>query len=136
MKMCEDHWTMLREEITKQGMGEWMAPNGEIALEQLANQLTTGEDTPVNHDPLMSCHMMIMQRSVEMAGLIVLTEQFGCPICRFNEHRTEDGRCTCDNPECPCKKPGSVPNHEEWLVGENSCVAAERAFMVEKGWLK
>lgn len=126
---------MLREEVKAQGMGEWIAPDGETAMQQMVDQLERGEDTPVNYDPLMSCHHMLMSRAMETAGLAVMAEDFGCPICRFNERRNPDGSCPCHDPACPGKEPGSVPDFEGWIVGEDSCVAAAKDYMVTQGWM-
>ena len=84
----------------------------------------------------MACNFMVMNRTLEEVGLGAMTEEFGCPICRFNTLRTEDGRCVCTNDECQGKEPGSVPNFEEWIVGPNSCVASAKGYMVEQGWIE
>lgn len=134
--MCQTHWDMLRQEITDQGLAGWVAPDGATALAQLVDGIRRGEDTPGNYDPLMACHNMILERSLEMAGLAAMTGAFGCPICFFNRHRTPDGRCTCGRPGCKANEPGSIPDFEGWLTGPASCVTAAKAHMVAQGWIE
>lgn len=135
MKMCQKHWDMLRVEVVEQGMGEWIAQDGETAAAQLADALSRHEVTKVNYDPLMDCHMMVMNRAVGIAGVVVMTEEFGCPICFFNGRRNPDGSCPCTNPGCPGKAPGSVPDFETWIKGPDSCVLGAKEFMAKQGWL-
>lgn len=135
MKFCQNHRDMLRQEIADQGLAGWVAPDGETAIAQLVDNIQRGEDTPVNYDPLMACHNMILERSLRMAGLMVMTEDFGCPVCFFNTHRTPDGRCDCGQPECKAQEPGSIPDFEGWLVGPGSCVTAAKDHMARQGWL-
>lgn len=44
MQICQDHWDMLRQEVADQGLADWIAPDGETAVEQLVNNLERGED--------------------------------------------------------------------------------------------
>lgn len=136
MRICQSHWTQLRDEITAQGLGDWVAPTGETAAAQLADQVRRGKITKVNYDPLMACHNMIAQRAVECLGVLVLLPSFECPICYLNaEARASDGTCKCGRPECPYTEPGSLPDFETWIVGPDSCVTAARQYMTRKGWL-
>lgn len=138
MRMCQSHWDMLREEVTAQGMGNLVSGNGEIVAMKMAAELqsTPGEDEQVeDFDPLMRAWFMIMSRTLEMVGLAAMAEEFGCPICALNSYRNEDGSCPCDDPECGGKEPGSIPDHETWLVGDDSCVASLREYAVGKGWI-
>lgn len=136
MKMCQKHWDMMRQEVVDQGLGDWVAKDGETMAMQLTDQIKKGgEHTAVNYDPLMAAHQMILSRCMDMIGLGVLNPDFGCPICRFNEMRTEDGRCGCGRPDCEVTEPGSIPDHETWLVGEHSAVLAAKQYMTEQGWL-
>jgi len=136
MRCCQRHWDMLRQEVIDQGLGAWIASDGEVAVEQLADQLARGEDTKVNYDPLMSCWFMIMTRTLGIAGLAGMHPEFGCPVCRLNEKRTPEGACACGRPECPKGSPGSVPDFETWLVGPESCVTAAHEYMRTRGWIE
>lgn len=136
MRMCQTHWDMLRNEVTAQGMGDMVSANGDIAAMRMVAQITgAAEESRTDFDPLMRCFTMIMTRTLEIAGLAAFMADFGCPICTLNKHRMADGACACPNPECGGKTPGSIPDHETWLVGPTSCVASVRAYAVEKGWL-
>lgn len=136
MRMCQSHWDMLREEVHAQGMGEMISANGEVATMRMTAELQLDdEERKDDFDPLLRCWFMIMSRTLEMAGLAAMTEEFGCPICTMNEMRTEDGACPCTDPECGGKEPGSIPNFETWLTGEASCVASVKEMCVERGWL-
>lgn len=138
MKMCQPHWDMMRNEIRELGIYDWVAQSGQVAMEQLGDQVRRGENTPVNYDPLMASHNMIMTRALEGLGLIVMAENFGCPICFLNERRTPEGYCSCGHPECPNRPDGGrppIPDFETWLKGPNGAPAAAKAYMVEKGWV-
>lgn len=134
MRMCQEHWDVLREEVNKQGMGEWVVSDGQTLIDQIVHQAQHGEQ-PVNYDPLMSCWMMIVARTTDMVGLAALDPEFGCPICFFNSKRNPDGSCPCGQPECGAKEPGTIPPFEEWIAGPKSCVVAAREHMEEQGWL-
>jgi hypothetical protein len=138
MKMCQPHWDAMRQEIHDLGIGDWIAPNGEIAAEQLGDQVRRGENTKINYDPLMSSHNMILNRSLEGLGLIVMTPGFGCTICFLNARRTSEGYCSCGHPECP-NSPESgrppIPDFETWIKGPESAPAAAKAYMVQQGWV-
>jgi hypothetical protein len=132
MRFCQNHWNMLRENVDKQGLTNWVAPDGETALMQIADEIAKGKITQTNYDPLMSCHNMIIARTVEMVGLSAMSEEFGCPICFFNTKRTEDGRCACVDPACGGSEPGSIPPFEIWL---EQTPAACKEYMEAQGWL-
>lgn len=132
---CQPHWDQLRAEIERLGLSDWIAPSGEVAAEQMASQITTGESTPVNYDPLMASWTMIETRSMERVGLQVMAPDFGCPICFFNDHRTDDGRCKCPREDCEAKEPGSIPPFETWIEGEDGAPAAAKAYMIGQGWV-
>ena len=135
MQFCQNHWDMLREEVISSGMGNLISGNGEVAVVKMVGEIKDGEDTKENFDPLMRCHWMIVNRSLDYAGPQVFTEQFGCPICFFNNIRNPDGSCPCTNLNCPAKEPGSVPDFETWIKGPDSCVASVKEYVTEKGWL-
>lgn len=135
MKFCQNHWDMLRTEVAEQGLTDWIAPDGATAIAQLIDQTKQGTSTPVNYDPLMDAHNMIMTRAIEGLGLMVMGPDFGCPICFLNERRSEDGACTCGHPECPNKQPGSLPDFEAWLRGPDGAVTAAKGHMVSQGWV-
>lgn len=132
MKMCQPHWDTLRQNVIDEGLGDWIAPSAEVAMDQLTDEVSRGAHTKTNYDPLMNCHNMIMSRTLEMVGLYSLSEEFGCPICFFNTKRTEDGRCNCGLPDCVAQVPGCLPPFETWL---EETPKACKVYMQEKGWI-
>jgi hypothetical protein len=77
MKICEYHWTALRQSIETTGMSHLVAQGGSEAAARLQTELKGGE---APYDPLMSCHWMITNRAVELGGPYLLTGDY-CPIC-------------------------------------------------------
>lgn len=137
MKMCQSHWDMMRAEIANLGLTDWVATNGATAVEQLADQVKQGP-TPVNYDPLMDAHNMIMMRAMEGLGLMVMSPEFGCPICFLNERRSPEGWCTCGHPMCPNREGGGgqpIADFETWIKGPTGAPAAAKAHMVAQGWV-
>lgn len=132
MKFCQEHWDILRENLRKEGIYDWVATSGEMAVDMLKDEIARGEHTQVNYDPLMACHTMMMDRTLEMVGLYCMTKDFGCPICFFNSYRNEDGSCKCVDPECTAKEPGAIPPFETWLE-QTPKVCKE--YMQEQGWI-
>ena len=51
MQFCTPHWEILKAEIHKLSLAEWVAPSAETAAMQVANQVELGEATPINYDP-------------------------------------------------------------------------------------
>lgn len=79
MKMCQPHWDKLRELVEANGMSHLVAKNGEEAVASF----NSGEEV---WDPLMRINMAIMERAIHRWGPIVLTEEFGCPVCYAMAH--------------------------------------------------
>lgn len=140
MDFCQRHWDMLRQEVIDQGMGSLIGANSEIAALKLTGELVDGlagkQESKDTFDPLMRAYFMIFSRTLDMVGLDALREDFGCPICFFNKYRNPDGSCPCTNPNCGGKASDSIPDHETWLVGPESCVTAVREMCVERGWIE
>ena len=136
MQFCQPHWDMMRAEIEKLGIADWVASDGETAAKQLVDQVKRDETTPVNYDPLMAAHNAIFGRVLQGLGLVVMNADYGCPICDLNSRRDEDGFCTCDHPDCPNQRGRTpMPDFETWLRGPDSAPAASKAYMVEQGWV-
>ena len=136
MQMCQRHWDMMRAEIEDLGLSGWVAPDGQTAVEQLVDQMRRDEVTPVNYDPLMAAHNAILGRVIEGLGLVVMSPDYGCPICDLNSRRDDDGFCTCGHADCPNQRGRTpMPDFESWLHGPDSAPAAIKAHMVEQGWV-
>lgn len=134
-KWCQAHWDMLREEVNAQGMGDMVSANGEIAAMRTVSELKGEADTKEMFDPLMRAFWMIENRLLEGLGAAVLHPDFGCPLCRIRESRTDDGVCKCPNPGCPNRTPGSVPDPETWIKGPDSAVTSLKQYVEKMGWL-
>lgn len=74
-KWCQDHWDRLRANIDERGLSELIAPSGEIAAEQTADQLRRGLEqgeadptTPANFDPLMAAFWAIESNVASAIG--------------------------------------------------------------------
>lgn len=135
-KICEEHWKMMRDEVTRLELDKYVGANGEIAAMRLVDQLQTGEDSQMNYDPLMSAYFMIFNRALDIAGFRVMHPDFGCIICEFYKMRGPEGECICGNPECPNKgQKNVVPDFVDWLTGPESALVACKEYMKEKGWL-
>lgn len=66
MKWCQDHWDRLREAIEARGLGHLVAPDGQTAAAQLADELERGD-----YDPLMDAFWATNSnaaRTIERAG--------------------------------------------------------------------
>ena len=75
MRFCAYHWDTLRDKITERGMGDLIAPDGTVAVDQELDQLRRdGEHTPVNYDPLMAAHWAVTNNALETISLGIAHE--------------------------------------------------------------
>ncbi len=65
MRFCQPHWDALRAKIDERGLSHLVAGSGEIAAEQIADQLDRDEITAANFDPLMSAHFAILNNVLD-----------------------------------------------------------------------
>lgn len=126
MRFCQDHWDRLRRAIEDRGLSDLIAPDGRVAMRQLADQLERagrGEEpeTPVNYDPLMAAHWAIVSNVGALARGAALE------LMRPNE----DG-----SPRCPlCWANSENPhgyNYDEWIDRAADDQAAHVAEMRQK----
>src|SRR5689334_6845468 len=66
VNFCQEHWDMLKAAITARGLDSLIAPDGETAVAQLANQLESEGSTPTNYDPLMSAMFAISGNAADL----------------------------------------------------------------------
>jgi hypothetical protein len=102
MKFCMDHWNALRAAIDERGLTDLVAPDGQTAVAQLADQVDQGE-TPANYDPLMAAHWAIVNNISGLGRGVALYLLYPnedgsdrCPLCYANEQH----RMTCEDLEC------------------------------------
>lgn len=79
MQFCQTHWSILREEIARLGLSDWIAPSAEVAVEQLINSTQQG-NTRLNFDPLMASHNAVVTRSLQVLGPQIFRPDFGCAL--------------------------------------------------------
>lgn len=122
MQFCQDHWDRLRSAISERGLDHLIAPDGQTAAQQLADQIKRTQDgeepvTPVNYDPLMAAHWAIINNVLDQIGPhalqllsgprgVVVQSAFPnrsqhrvwprCPLCYINLLH----ELTCTEPEC------------------------------------
>lgn len=65
MKFCDNHWGLLRRQISAKGIDHLVAQNGQSAARMMKDQLETEEVTIKNFDPLMSAYWAICSNVLE-----------------------------------------------------------------------
>lgn len=103
MKICKEHWQLMRDAVESRGMFDLVAKSGEVAVDDQVRQLEeaqrTGsvseQTTKETFDPLMSMHWHWMNGAMSNGGLYLMTvdEQINpnneghyCPVCEFAKH--------------------------------------------------
>lgn len=99
MKICKDHWQLMRDAIDDRGMSGLVAKDGETALENELAQLEAAKSgDPEPHkaaplDPLMSMHWHFTNDALRCGGLYLMgaredgqNDGHYCPICEFEKH--------------------------------------------------
>lgn len=79
MKICERHWTMLREGAERRGMAHLVARNGQEALQNAVLQLE-GRERESQFDPLMVANNLIWAAALRRCGLALMVGDL-CPVC-------------------------------------------------------
>lgn len=91
MRICADHWALMRAAVGENGMTALVAPDGETAHADLVAELR-GESDPDHKrfDPLMSMHWHWTSHALRTGGLYLLMgKEDGtpyCPVCEFAAH--------------------------------------------------
>ena len=93
MRICNDHWTKIRERIKALGIDHLGAQDSEQAAAEIEADIR-GTAKPEDYDPLMSVNWMIVSRALDLGGLALLyantdgTAQ--CPICEAWKHKDDN----------------------------------------------
>ena len=103
MRICKEHWQMCRDAIDELGMGHLGAKSGKVALDNIVDELQTGETPPF--DPLMSMNNHWWSEALQSGGLYLMgqpedgsNEGHYCPVCEFSKHQKGfDARSTIHN---------------------------------------
>lgn len=131
MKICQTHWDKMRAKLDELGIGHLGAKSGQEAAAAMQRQLEDaqegGDGSPTNRewDPLMAMNFAFWSRAMDVVGLAVMMEDFGCPLCHaradYDLHSKPGG---CGDPACTRpQETSSVPTDEEWIQG---CAEAQR----------
>lgn len=94
--MCQDHWDRLKAKVEAAGLSALNSTTGEDAMARMTDQITTGDETIDNFDPLMGAHNSILANMIDQFGAAVILYD-GCPLCAANEGHNKgctDGTCT------------------------------------------
>lgn len=89
MRICLDHWAMMRASIEAHGMSELVAKSGKEAADNAMTELQ-GEEAPF--DPLMSMNWHFHSQALQGGGLYLMgdagSENDGhyCPLCELDRH--------------------------------------------------
>lgn len=100
MRFCETHWTDLRKAIDDRGLTPFVARGGADVLKRVGSQVSGDALTAANFEPLMSAHMAILGRLMDIGGPAVLFDNEDgserCPICFANQQHL----LRCTKPDC------------------------------------
>lgn len=81
MQMCKEHWKQLREKIEASPYGYMIANSGA----EVADRMVSGK--PVDFEPLMAAHNMILSNALRVGGLGLMGHKpdgsHYCPICEL-----------------------------------------------------
>jgi hypothetical protein len=92
MKICKQHWQLMRDAIEARGMSSLVAKDGETAME---NEVKALEGDAPDFDPLMSMHWHYSNEALRYGGLYLMfvseeenpdNEGHYCPVCEFEKH--------------------------------------------------
>lgn len=142
---------MLRAAIEKRGLSDLIAPDGETAIAQLADQLHTASTTPTNYDPLMSAMFAISSNVAdlvaEMGGNVLYVMVRGdeevpvqepgyeertwphCPLCHVNLAH----EIFCRHPNCTTDKVRGFDHWIEHAADDQVKRAKELGLEVDRG---
>jgi hypothetical protein len=109
MRMCADHWGMLRAAVDATGLGTLVSEDGEEAMKKMVTGMQEGP-TIDNFDPLVQAHNAllsnVMKLCMENGGQNSVAELMGlsppgewcqwCPLCYINEQHEQ----ACEDPDC------------------------------------
>ena len=105
MRMCQEHWSQLKQLVEASGLGKLVSKSGEEASMRLTKELTCGVDAST-FDPLMAAHNILLSHIMDVRGLaLMLPNDDGsdrCPLCYMIE-------------SCGCGEAGCKTKSEQWL---------------------
>lgn len=92
MKICKNHWDMIRASIAEHGMGDLISKSAEAAFDNEMKALDGG--TP-DFEPLMSHNWHWSNNALAAGGLAVMmvddanpeNDGHPCPVCLYVKHQ-------------------------------------------------
>ncbi len=90
MRICKEHWQMMRDAVAVRGMDALVAADGEEAMQSVVIELRGGK---AKFDPLMSLNWHFTGEAMRCGGLYLMGQNetgendgHYCPICEFAKH--------------------------------------------------
>lgn len=134
--MCEKHWKALRDAIIARDLEHLLPPDGEVAMNMMADQLEKGGITPVNYEPMagaffgISSNVMTMLANNGVNPMVLMTADApdeGCVLCYANRLHAE----SCNDERCVLDK----ENGFDWMIDRAADDAKQKAeqFAAEAG---
>lgn len=89
MKICETHWSALKQAIDDRGLSGLVSKDGHVAVEKAEGQLQ-GDVSRDTFDPLMNANFAIWSNGLRAGGLYLMGQKDDgthyCPICESEAH--------------------------------------------------
>jgi hypothetical protein len=98
MKLCESHWSRLKEGIEARGMVLLISEHGRELAAKLKTMSKEGRDTKETFDPLVGATMLIYQNAIRAFGVEILAiaapgKPDLCPVCHLKSDDWIDKAC-------------------------------------------
>lgn len=94
MKLCDSHWSKLRDGVHVRGLSQLVAADGAEAMARVERERAEGEQSAATFDPLLNSTMAIYTRAIEAGGLYLMGQKPDgseyCPLCELDEHAKND----------------------------------------------
>ena len=95
MRICDAHWTELKQALEERGLMKLVSGSGEKATRVIEGQLQ-GDDSNEAYDPLLAANFAIWNNGLQAVGMGLMAPDAPCPLCFLNEC-AEKG---CGDPDC------------------------------------
>jgi hypothetical protein len=94
VKLCEQHWSQLRADVSKYGLDHLIPPDGRAAVDMIERQFK-GTDGALDFDPLMQANHVLWEKALAFVGVrIMLSKEDGseyCPACELRDYNWVEG---------------------------------------------
>lgn len=93
MKVCQPHWTELKEAIAARGLDQFVARDGAEVARRMAADGAAAEAAKASFEPLMGAHNAILSNALRIVGTdVFLLNEDGsdrCPLCYLGKVEVE-----------------------------------------------